>query len=148
MQSIYKFDAGNGLNQQTNNGLKTYTHEYPTNYESTIEIIQYQVGNDSDRDTAKNGTNLRTASEVPVITYTLYRAYPHNVGTLSTDWATENDYHLLPVSFYFQSWSSNYLDTGTSYDVADSYNPPTLDVTNNLVKTVIKGGASLIGLGD
>jgi hypothetical protein len=144
MQSIYKFDAINGLNQQTSRGLKTYTYEYPKNYESTIEIIQYQIGNDSDRKTSETGTSLRTASEVPVIQYILGRAYPHNVGTLSADWAAQNEYHLLPVSFYFQSWSSNYLERGTSYDVADSYNAPALDITNNIVKSTIQD--AVVGL--
>lgn len=144
MQSIYKFDAGNGLNQQTNRGLKTYTHEYPSEYESTVEIVQYQVGNDSDR-SSDVGSNLRTSSEIPVVTYTLYRAYPHNVGTLSTDWATQADYHLLPVSFYFQSWSSNYLDTGSSYDVPGTYNPPALDISNSVMEAVVKGVTGRVG---
>jgi hypothetical protein len=138
MQSIYKFDSVNGLNQQTNRGLKTYTFEYPENYESIIEITQYQVGNDSDISTTGAGSNLRTSAEVPVVTYTLNRAYPHQIGALATDWSTQNDYHLLPVNFHFQSWSSNYLDKGTSYDVPGTYNAPDLDIYNSVVESVVK----------
>ena len=110
MQSIYKFDDGNGLNSLTSRGLKTYTFEYPENYESTIEITQYQV------------------DEKPAIVYKIYRAYPHSIGALNSDWSTLNDYHQLSVNFYYKSWSSNLLESGSVYDVPSTYAPPALDI--------------------
>jgi hypothetical protein len=118
MQSIYKFDDRNGLNSSMRNGLKTYMFEYPQNYEANIQITQYQV------------------DEKPVVVYNLFRAYPHSVGALNSDWSTQNDYHQLAVNFYYKSWSSNLLESGTSYDVVDTYLPPELDISTSGLESV------------
>lgn len=144
MQSIYKFDAENGLNSQLGSGLKTYTFEYPDTYEASIEITQYQVGNDSDKSSSKQGTNRRTAEEQPAIVYKFYRAYPHTIGTMETDWNTRDEFHVLPVSFYYQSWSSNYLESGTSYDVPSTYLPPSLDYAKSGMESAYKAVGDFI----
>lgn len=113
MHSIYKFDDGNGLNSVSSRGLKTYTFEYPENYESTVEITQYQV------------------DEKPAIVYKLFRAYPHSIGALNSDWSKQAEYHELAVNFYYKSWSSNLLETGSSYDVPSTYAPPALDISKS-----------------
>jgi hypothetical protein len=124
----------NGINVQTNANLKGYTFEYPERYESIIEITQYQSGNDVDIKTS--GSGIRSSAEKPVIIYKLFRAFPHSIGTLQTDWGINNEYHILPVQFYYQSWTSNYLESGTTYDVGNSYNPTALDITTNPVKAL------------
>ena len=105
---IYKFDAANGLNQ-SNAGIKTYTFEYPENYEGTIEVSQYQV------------------DESEKIQYKLSRAYPHSIGQLQVAYGAYDQIHILPIQFYYQSWSSNMLRQGQTYDVSSTYNMPSLD---------------------
>jgi len=173
MQSIYKFDAGNGLSQVTSRGLKTYTYEYPENYESTIKITQYSIGNDEFQNmtraitTAGNaiggsmglvgtlaslGANLvnkvRGSTQVPekpIVEYTLYRAFPHRLSSLQTDWASQNQYHSLPVHFHFQSWSSNFVSTGSRFDSGATYLPQALDVdTAGTVKTGVDAAAAAV----
>lgn len=137
IQSIYKFDAGNGLNNVSRAGLKTYTFEYPDTYESTITITQYQIGDESNPPQGPNfGSNKRTANENSVIQYKLYNAYPHTIGSMETGWSTVNQYHVLPVQFYYQSWSSNLLEVGSTYQPTDSYKPGRLDIPDKLTPLV------------
>ena len=133
MQSIYKFDALNGLNTlNPNSNLATYMFEYPSAYESIIEISQYAVGPGVAGD-------AESEIEKEVIQYKLFRAFPYSIGTLQVGWDSVNQYHILPVQFYYQSWSSNKIRAGEVYEPSLTYLPPSLNFPqNNVIKKVNK----------
>lgn len=137
MQSIYKFDAINGIDRQIeSSGLNTFNFEYPENYESVIEISQYAVGPNA-------AGSVDNEIEKEIIQYKLFRAFPYSVGTLEVRWDADNQYHILPIQFYYQSWSSNKIQASTSYSPSLTFKPPRVDFpVNNVIR---EAGAIIVG---
>ena len=69
--------------------------------------------------------------EKPIVEYKIVRAFPYNIGSLDVSWATQNDYHLLQVQFYYESWQTNLINQGSRYTPTSYSKAKGLDVFEN-----------------
>lgn len=88
--AIHNFDPSNTSNT---NGLGMADFQYPSQYETTVEIYAYDS-------TGKKA-----------ITYKLAQAFPLNVGDIVTSWESGSEIIKLPVTMFYKYWSTTQGNT-------------------------------------
>ncbi len=85
---IYYGDPGD-LSEQPHTKASLFEVNYSTNYTCTIEIATYDhIGQE-------------------IITYTLYEAFPIQMGDITVAWAETDSFSVLPVQFTFRTYKTN-----------------------------------------
>lgn len=95
MQQIYYFD-GKATTSSSYKGMKPFDFRYPSNYEATIDIFNYDVG------------------QQQIIKTTLNKAWPLAVYPIQNDWNETGEYMKLRVNFAYNFWTSNFMDSGST----------------------------------
>jgi hypothetical protein len=94
LQNINNFEDSFGTRRSVS-GAVAFEFQFPDNYETQIQIIQYNpIGNS-------------------VIEYTLKEAYPSAIVELPLDWGATDIFSTLSVNFKYKTWTSRALDPGT-----------------------------------
>lgn len=95
ISNIVNFNDQKNVDNQTD-GLNISHYNFPDEYSAITEIYHLD-----DR-------------EKQIVKYSLFRSYPLSVGDIQVAWENSNQIARLPVVMTFQSWSSEYIPSGTS----------------------------------
>lgn len=80
----------------SSNGAKMHDFQYPSYYETTIEVRQYDT----------TGETIQT--------WKLTRAYPLTINNMDVSWDAENQLNKLNVEFFFYAWTTDTTTAGSS----------------------------------
>lgn len=101
-----------GIDRRTTSnstGLNYYEFAYPEEYESVLEVIAF------------NNDDYIDEQEITVVKYTLNQAFPVDIGDIEVSWNSENEINILPVTFAYNIWTSEYLPYNSSMRDNSSY---------------------------
>ena len=106
LQGIINYSSPPGQNFNSINGNQLpYEMSYRDEYAVQIDINVWPGGEVSIPGTQSNSIPKK---------YTLYRAFPVNMGNVTLSWGDENKYMILPIGFTYDSIALPSMNSGTT----------------------------------
>lgn len=107
MNNIVYYSPEDEHSMQVHTKAQKFEVNYRDNYECKIQIRTFD----------------HTAQEI--ITYTLFEAFPFQLGDVSVAWAETDAFSLLPVQFTFRNYTTNRQPAGQAISERASAEPDT-----------------------